>query len=181
MQTAKAMWRGEAEQCPNHSVEHRPWHDFVNNYRDSRAYEDGADPTENGLFKRELNRETPFGYTGFNLKALIHTPVIVERYDGTDLYSYTAPTDRKDGSTLWKAFNWFADWRRDVDAWERRGFNEESSVSQVDVRRSRLPYELAYAHWGDFEAATKNPDRVGGRPYFDRRVLGHVTLTHGAP
>jgi hypothetical protein len=179
METVKAMWRGDAVQCDNGI--RRPWHDFVNTHRNSRAYDETADPTKSALFKKELHRDTAYGYTGFNLKALIHTAVVVKRYDGTDLYSYNSEGDRADGSSLWKAFNWFDEWVGDIDAWENRDFNDQSEVKGVEVRRCPLAFELAYAHWGDFEDAVKDPDRHPGRPHYDNRLLGHVTLTHGVP
>ena len=88
-----------------------------------------------------------------------------------------APTDNKSGSTLWKAFNWYDDYVRDTSAWQ---WDSSGSPSKTDIREAAATFELAQAHRGDFAGARDNPDRIGGRPHYDYRLLGHLTLTHGA-
>ncbi|MFB6151437.1 MAG: alginate lyase family protein [Haloarculaceae archaeon] len=171
--TAKCMWKGQCASCDG---KERPWNDFVNNYRDSRAYDGSANPRKNGLFKHEIHRSTAFGYSAYNLKAMTLSLLVFKRYDGTNLYDYNAPSDNKTGSSLWKAFNWLEEYTEDTSAWKW----DDDPVSRSAVEGATTAYELAYAHWGDFEGALKDPDKIGGRPYYDGRVLGHLTLTHGA-
>ena len=174
METAKCMWKGQCAVC--NDGKQRPWNDFVNNYRDSRAYDGTADPANNGLFKHELHRSDGMGYTAYNFKAHLMALLVFERFDGTDLYDYNAPYDNKSGSTLWKALNWFDDYLQNIAAWEW----DDGSVANRDIEEGASTYELAYAHWGEFRGAIDRPDSIGGRPHYDSRLLGHVTLTHGA-
>jgi hypothetical protein len=175
MDEAKCMWKGNCANCAD--GKQRPWNDFVNNYRDSRAYDGDANPNDNGLFKHELNRGEAFSYTTFNLRALLMSSLVFERYDGTDLYDYNAPSDRKSGSTLRKALNWFDDYVQDTSAWK---WSDGGLVPKYEIEQAASMYETAYAHWGDYKDVLDNPDRIGGRPHYDPILLGHVTLTHGA-
>ena len=174
IEKAKQMWQGQTELCDGTP---RPWSDFVNNYKDGRAYDGTADPNNNGLFRMELKRNLGFAYSDFNLKALMMSLLVFERYDGTSLYDFNAPTDNNSGSTLWKALNWYDDYVRDTSAWQ---WDSSGSPSKTDIRGAAATFELAQAHWGDFAGARDNPDRIGGRPHYDYRLLGHLTLTHGA-
>lgn len=173
MERAKCMWRAECLTCDDGKP--RPWSDFVNNYKNSRSYSGSSDPNENALFKQELSRSTAFIYTAFNLKALTMPLLVFERYDGTSLYGFNAPTDNKDGSSLWKAYNWFEDYVQDTSAWKWNSGN----LNARSVEEATSAFEHAYAHWGDFAGAINNPDKTGSRPHYDSQLLGHVTLTHG--
>jgi hypothetical protein len=173
MDEAKCMWKGKCATCDG---KNRPWNDFVNNYRDSRASDGTADPDNNGLFKAELNRNAGFTYSAYNLKALTLALAVFERYDGTELYDYNAPSDNKSGSTLGKAFEWMDDYTQDTGAWK---WNDGVNIDGTAVEESTSAFELAYAYWGDFDGAVESPDKVS-RPHYDSRLLGHVTLTHGA-
>ncbi|WP_436926258.1 alginate lyase family protein [Halosimplex amylolyticum] len=173
MEKAKQMWQAQAELCDGTP---RPWGDFVNNYKDGRAYDGTANPKENGIFKLELHRSQGFAYTAYNLKAMTTALVVFERYDGTSLYGFNAPTDNKSGSSLWKAFNWFEEYVQDTSAWKWNS----GGIPNSSVQKATSAFELAHAHWGDFDGVLNDPDQIGGRPHYDYRLLGHVTLTHGA-
>ena len=174
METARCMWKGQCRTCDD--GKQRPWNDFVNNYRDGRSYDGSADPNRNGVFTHELHRSGAFGYSAYNLKAMMMSLLVFERYDDTQLYDYNAPSDRKSGSSLWKAFNWLEEYTEDTSAWS---WNDER-LAGSSVEESTSTFELAYAHWGEFKGAIDNPSEISGRPHYDIRLLGHVTLTHGA-
>lgn len=178
MWKAKEMWRAETETtCDNDEGELlRPWHDFEN-CDDQHAYGESAAPENNGYFVHELGREQAFNYTAYNLKAMTSALVVFERYDGADLWEFNAPQDEYDGSSMWKAYNWFEEFVRDTAVW--RWNKDGETVGPKNVEEATSTYELAYAHWGDFKDVLTSPDKLDGRPYHDRRVLGHVTLTHG--
>lgn len=176
MGKAKEMWQAEAETtCEDGRERPRPWADFSNS-DDRHAYDGSGDPARNAYFEEELTRTTAFSYTAYNLKAMTLAPVIFERYDGSDLWGFNAPTDEYDGSSLWKVYNWFAEYVRDTSAWQWG----EYSISKSEVREATSTFELAYAHWGDFGDVLDDPDKLTGRPFPENRVLGPVTLTHGA-
>lgn len=176
MQKAREMWQAKAETtCEDGRERPRPWADFSNS-DDRHAYDGSGDPARNAYFEEELGRTTAFSYTAYNLKAMTLALVIFERYDGSDLWDFNAPTDEHDGSSLWKVYNWFEEYVRDTSAWEW----DEWSISKSEVREATSTYELAYAHWGDFKDVLDNPDKLDGRWYSENRVLGPVTLTHGA-
>jgi hypothetical protein len=161
---AKRMYRAEAKTtCPDGSTRPRPWSE----YRDTGSNE--------GYFKHELSRNNAFVYTAYNLLAHSTACAAFEAYDGTDLWSFNAPTDPYSGASLRKAFNWFREYPRDVSRWP---YNE-GGVSNGDVGEACVAYELAHARWDDYDDVIDDPDRIGGRPHWDRRVLGPVTLTHG--
>ena len=46
-------------------------------------------------------------------------------------------------------------------------------------RIAAATFEVAHAHWDEFDGPIDNPDKIGSRPHYDMRLLGHVTLTHG--
>lgn len=173
---AREMWQARAETtCEDGRERPRPWADFRNS-DDRHAYKGSSDPAQNAYFEEELTRSTAFSYTAYNLKAMTLALVIFERYDGTDLWEFNAPTDEYDGSSLWKAYNWFEEYVRDTSKWRW----DEYSISKSEVREATSTYELAYAHWGDFEDVLNDPDKLPRRPFPENRVLGPVTLTHGA-
>lgn len=144
----------------------RPWND----YRPVDA--------SDGYFAHERHRDEGFKYTAYNLKSFACIAALVEVWDGTDLWRFNAPTDPYSGSTLRKAFNWFEPYVLNVASWQ---WDTDGVVQAHDVEEAASAYELAHAHWNDYDAAIDHPSKVGGRPHYDRRLLGHVTLTHGVP
>lgn len=176
---AGRMFRARAETtCPDGSTRLRPWNDFKNG-DGPHAYGGSASPADHAYFKHELSRESAFGYTAYNLKAFATAAAVFEAYDGRDLWSFHAPQDDHPGSSLHKAFDWFADYVQDRSAWR---WNASGTAVDGDaVREATSAYELAYARWGDFQKVLTNPDGAAGRPYWDGRLLGPVTLTHGRP
>lgn len=178
MRKARRMWRAEDEtNCDrNDRTVLRPWADFRNS-DESHAFCGTAEPAKNGYFEHELGRGPAFNYTAYNLKAMTSALLVFERYDGTSMWEFNAPPDEHDGSSLWKAYNWFEEYVRDTSAWQWN--RSKVKIGANNVEEATSTYELAYRHWGDFWGVLDDPDKLDGRPYYDRRVLGHVTLTHG--
>jgi hypothetical protein len=179
LELAKDMYRAEAETiCADGTEILRPWADFRNSDA-AHAYNGDPNPAENGYFTRELDRTEAFHYTQYNLKALASALTVIQRYDGTDLWEFNAPQDQYDGSSLWKAFNWLEEYVRNSGAWAWNAPWKPISASNVEA--AATTYELAYAQWGDFYDVLVDSEKIDGRPYRDGKLLGPVTLTHGAP
>lgn len=178
---AKKMYKAEARQCTGDSdPNHRPWTDFENE-ADKWAYDGSANPKKNALFKSELVRDNGYVYTAYNLEAMMLSPMVFNRYDGTDLWGFNAPTDDHGGSSLWKALNWFADYARDTSAWV---WDKDDSIENYAIQNAGLVYEYAYAYWkdtdkNDFEKTLNEIDGAS-RPFFAPFLLNHPTLIHGA-
>jgi hypothetical protein len=142
----------------------RPWTDY-------RVVD-----SNQGYFHHERQRDRGFHYTGYNLRALAQICVLAETWDGTDLWSFNAPTDPGSGSTLRKAFEWFDSYVTDVWSW---GWDANPPPNTETRQEAACAYELANARWGGFDAPIENPSGISGRPHHDIRLLGPVTLTHG--
>ena len=168
MTTAKQMYRAQTRtECADGRTKGRPWADYTD-----------VSPTQ-GYFEGEIDRENSFQYTGYNLLAHAMCCVAFETWDGTDLWTFDAPgpSDPAPGPTLRKALRWYAPYVRDVDAWEWNTV----PVKDEDIEQACTLYELAHTRWNAFDSVLEDPDRIDGRPYWDRRILGPITLTHGIP
>jgi hypothetical protein len=144
----------------------RPWAD----------YNTGDDPRRGprGSLQLELARDDGFTYQVYGTKALTMTAEIA-RTHGIDLYGYNAPTDPASGSTLRKIYEFMLPFVTDPSSW--KWGTGTDGVTDADRMEIASVYELAYSQWQD-------PDyldvvRRYGRPAYDARILGHVTLTHG--
>lgn len=184
LQKAFDMWRAQDETyCENIDDNMpRPWGTgpypgthFVNE-DDAHAFDGTADPAEHFYSEKELSRDPGFDYSAYGIKALTMTALIAERWDGTDLWSYNAPTDDHSGSSLKKAYDWMADYTKDTSRWK---WDVDGNVEKGSIREATSTFEHAYARWGEFKSVLDNPDKINGRPHRDRRLLGQVTLTHG--
>ncbi len=179
------LWRGAPgphfEHCSSGTDdEYRPWTDYRPN-DSSHNYGGAVNPEANGWAKAELRRDPAFSYHAYNMKALTMTALIADAR-GSPLWDYNAPTDPhgSPASTLRKLYNWMGEYCRDPDAW---AWNASGvSVDSTSVEEAVSCFEHAHAVWGtdtsEFEKVLSNASSVS-RPYYDIRLLGHVTLTHG--
>jgi hypothetical protein len=171
---AERMYRAEARTtCPDGSTSGRPW-------ADNWAFNQGKytnSPGTEAYSKAELRRSNAFSYCAYNLLALYTAKTAIEAYTGNDLSGFVAPGDDRPNSgtpSLQKLTNWFADHFPDTSGWS---WNSES-ISWRDKTEAAAMFELARASYGGY---WNQVSWNGRRPHWDHRVLGPVTLTHGAP
>lgn len=124
-----------------------------------------------GRLKLERQRENGLLYSLYGLKALTLTAEIARHY-GVDLYGY-APDDAEE-SALQRAFAFHAQYVRNPDAWEW-GLGD-GNFSAAEREEGASVYELACSRWST--ESYRRVVRSTGRPVYDRRILGWVTLTH---
>lgn len=143
----------------------RPWRDYnTGNRSKSRP---------RGSLQLELNRDDGLAYHVYGVKALTMTAVIARQH-GIDLYSYNAPTDPEQGSTLRKMYDFMLPYVKDPSSWKwGKGSNGLTNTEKENIVSV---YELAYSEWED--PAYLDVIEQYGRPAYDSYVLGHVTLTH---
>lgn len=110
-------------------------------------------------------------YSLYGLEALTLTAEIARHY-GVDLYGY-AP-DGAEESALQRAFAFRAQYVRNPDAWEW-GLGG-GNFSAAEREEGASVSELAYSRWST--ESYRRVVRSTGRPVYDRRILGRVTLTH---
>jgi hypothetical protein len=153
---------------------------LVERYKGEQTWNDYNDCTTDrpGTFEREIHRSDPFSYQLVRMKAHMQF-CEVARHRGYDLYSYTAPTDSCDGSTLRNALDAMIPFVRDPSRWEYLGKRIDDEGLE-GTREHIIPsvYELAFSRWRD-DRFREVIDVVSTRPITDERVLGWVTFTHG--
>jgi len=168
-----SVWRAETDVPKGHTVlnleqgeeyytdKDRPWNDYTKQTADA------------GYMKQELSREEAYFYTVFNLQALSLTAEVA-RVRGLDLYSFNAPTDPGEGSTMKKLFNFMAPYAKNPGSWEWG--NGPEGIQSGDRQRCKTLFELAASRWPEFEEAVVN----GGpqRPFSSYYIMRHPTLTH---
>ena len=120
---------------------------------------------QDGSLPRELSRAGSLGYSTYALNAMVQTAEIA-RHHGTDLYSYVSPRSR----SLEQVLAFHAPYVIAPAAWPHQ------QIKPYKGENGAL-YEVAHA-------ATGNPLYLRvvhhlGRPLYENRVMGPVTLTHG--
>jgi hypothetical protein len=126
----------------------------------------------NGLLEFERQREDGLEYSLYGLKALSLTAEVARHYD-VDLYGY-GRSDPEGPSALERVFSAYAEYVVSSDGW-RWGLGEDG-VTPAERMAGASTYELAHSTWprSAFETAIESV----GRPLYERRILGWVTLTH---
>lgn len=132
----------------------------------------------NGSFPRERNRtlngkDLAIFYSLWNLKAWIQTAEIV-RHRGIDLYSFKT----SEGKGIELALDFHAKYAISANGWPySHAGNPCDDASGYMKGGNGDCYELAYS-WNHKSAYMNAINACGGRPRYDTRILGPVTLTH---
>jgi hypothetical protein len=124
-----------------------------------------------GGLEYEKHREDGLFYSIYGAKALFMTAELARQFD-EDLYGY--PSDEK--PVLHRICDYHAPYLLDPSTWEW-GLGEEGRLTQGEFGEAASLYELAYSEWQ--EESHAEVIRSYGRPVYDRRYLGWVSLTHG--
>lgn len=142
----------------------------------------------NGSFVNERTRgEGGWAYSMYNLNAWINVAEIA-RHNGADLYGYTTG-----GKGLELALDFHAPYavqaytgfgpsgwpytkctQSDTTKCRQVGCNDDAGGSIYEVVYKHFPSKTAYRN-----VATSAKNGACGRPRFDARIMGYVTLTHG--
>lgn len=117
-----------------------------------------------GKMTNELSRTRSFTYSLYAINAFMQTAEIA-KHQGVDLYHYNAPN----GRSLELALDFYAPYAAGKNSWPY----QEIRWDLVDYS----VWELAYS----FKQKTSYKDVIikRGRPMYELRNMGHVTLTHG--
>ncbi|MGI9175960.1 MAG: alginate lyase family protein [Rhodothermales bacterium] len=120
---------------------------------------------KDGSLPHELSRAGSLGYSTYALNAMVQTAEIA-RHHGADLYGYVSPK----GRSLEQVLAFHAPYVIDPAAWPYK------QIKPYKGENGAL-YEVAHA-------ATGHPLYLRvvqhlGRPLYESRVMGPVTLTHG--
>ena len=112
----------------------------------------------------ELDRGTSLSYSTYALNAMIQTAEIA-RHNGVDLYNYKL----QDGRNLELALDYHAQYVTNSSTWP---YKQATSYSGDNAAL----YELAYS----FKQKSSYMDVITkwGRPMYEVRVMGPITLTH---
>lgn len=134
----------------------------------TRVIQDFAD---RGTFENERPRTRGLFYSLSAMNALTIGAEVARHYD-VDLYSYV--TEGMSKSVLQKSHQYHAEYIVDPSEWQ---WQERDGLDRGERRYGAVSYELCYSRWhrDDYWNAIK----AAGRPVYDRRLLGYVTLTHG--
>lgn len=123
-----------------------------------------------GTLKYERHRENGLLYSLYGIKAITLTAEIA-RHHGVNLYDYKLDDER----VLRKIFDHHVQYLHDPSKWKwgtgPEGFGPKEREEGASV------YELAYSFWEDSDYL--DVIKIGGRPVYDRWMLGWTTLTHG--
>ncbi|MEM8536143.1 MAG: alginate lyase family protein, partial [Chloroflexota bacterium] len=120
---------------------------------------------EDGQMVKELGRTKSLMYSLYSLNAMTQIAEIA-RHNGRNLYDYTSG-----GNSLKQALDYHAPYATDQSSWGRQ---QIAPIEAKDVAH----YEMAYAYFGD-QAYLDTLDEWG-RPLYERRTMGWVSLTHAA-
>ncbi|MEM8535109.1 MAG: alginate lyase family protein, partial [Chloroflexota bacterium] len=118
---------------------------------------------EQGQMTQELGRTKSLTYSLYSLNALTQIAEIAS-HNGVNLYDYTSG-----GRGLKTALDYHAPFSIDQSSWSRQ---QISPIESRDISH----YEMAYNHFG--EGRYLQVLQEWGRPLFERRTMGWVTLTH---
>lgn len=120
---------------------------------------------EDGHLTREIGRTKSLDYSTYGLNAMIQTAVIAEKH-GVDLFGYRL----EDGRGLERVLDYHAPYVVDPGQWP---FEQIAPYKGDNIAL----FELAYA-WKQ-EDGYRQAIEKWGRPMFEHRIMGPVTLTHG--
>lgn len=132
-----------------------------------------------GFMVEEISRGSALHYSLYGLKAYVMTAEVARHHD-VDLYRYSD----SDGGVLERALDRHVPYLLGEEDWPY-GKNKEGRLNSEEPPAL---YELAYNVFGkaDYLEVVKSPnsdgfpDLDGGRPVWDRRLLGWVSLSHGS-
>jgi hypothetical protein len=138
----------------------------------------------------EMDRDDDYQYCSYHELGLAYCCRVVEAYDGTDLWNFTAPNDPTNNATLKRGLNWstLQAGTKDRDNWNdptnqngTQGSNG-TPFPTSDVEQGATLYELGYTQWGDsaYLDVVQNADGIS-RPHWDSRILGPIAVTHATP
>jgi hypothetical protein len=125
-----------------------------------------------GQFWEELTRDNSLEYSLFALSPLIETAHIADRQGIDGLWTYTG----SDGQSLKMAMDYHAPYLVDPDRWpnpERDAFTSTKAVSN-----GYQTYEFAFLKFPTASLYKAVIEKYG-RPVYDIRTAGPITLTHG--
>ncbi|NOK59339.1 MAG: hypothetical protein GFH27_549283n201 [Chloroflexi bacterium AL-W] len=120
---------------------------------------------EDGQMIKELGRTKSLMYSLYSLNAMTQIAEIA-RHNGRNLYDYTS-----DGNSLKQALDFHSPYAIDQSSWGRQ---QIAPIEEKDVAH----YEMAYSYFGD--QAYLATIEEWGRPLYERRTMGLVSLTHAA-
>lgn len=119
-----------------------------------------------GEMIKELERTKSLSYSLYALNAMIQTAEIARHY-GVNLYEHTV--DRSRG--LKKALDYHDEYAAEQKKWPYK------QISPLHEDDNVALYELAYSYWQ--RPSYREVIDHWGRPMTERRILKHITLTHG--
>ena len=120
---------------------------------------------EDGHLTREIGRTKSLNYSTYGLNAMIQTAVIAEK-QGVDLFGYKL----EDGRGLEQVLDYHTPFVVDPDSWPY----EQITPYKGD---NIALFELAFS-WNQKDSYRRAVEKWG-RPMFEHRIMGPVTLTHG--
>ena len=129
------------------------------------------DFVERGTFENERPRTRGLFYSLSAMNALTIGAEIARHHD-VDLYSFTKSGMQQ--SVIEKSHRYHAKFMLDPDEWP---WKERKGLGDGERMYGTVSYELTYSrqqvdsYWEVIKST--------GRPVYDRRILGYVTLTHG--
>jgi hypothetical protein len=126
---------------------------------------------ERGTFEKDRPRTRGLFYSLSAMNALTLGAEVARHYD-VDLYSYTE--EGMSLSVLQKSHRFHAEFLENPSEWP---WKERNGLGRGEKRYGAVSYELCYSRWQ--REAYWEAIKAAGRPVYDRRVLGYVTLTHG--
>jgi hypothetical protein len=130
-----------------------------------------TDYEDRGTFAYARQRTRGLFYSLSALNALTLCADIA-RHHGVDLYSYTRDGDST--PVLQQAHQYHAPILLDPSRWQ---WQELDGLSASEREYGLVSYELAYSQRRDDQFLSAI--QTSGRPIYDQRILGWVTLTHG--
>lgn len=121
----------------------------------------------------EYEKQRPDGlfYSIYGMKALFMTAELARQHD-EDLYGYPDG----DEPVLRRICDYHAPYVLEPRRW-KWGLGDEGRLTDGEFEEAASVYEFAYSAWQDDSHA--KVIRAYGRPIYDRRYLGWITLTHG--
>ena len=138
--------------------------DSLNYVFDRWKYDINDQMDTEGKIIREINRPTGLGYSISGVNGFIITAELARHY-GVDLYNYKTSDDKGLELTL----NFHAPYVINPSTWPRKQIRPY-------IGQNAGTYELAYS-WKKKDSY-KNAISRWGRPMYEDRALGYVTLTH---
>jgi hypothetical protein len=124
-----------------------------------------------GGLEYEKQRTDGLFYSIYAMKALFMTAELARQHD-EDLYGYPDG----DEPVLRRMCDYHVPYVLEPRRW-KWGLGEEGRLTDGEFEEAASVYELAYSAWQDDSHA--KVIRSYGRPVYDRRYLGWITLTHG--